>query len=199
MVAAFSASASTVGFDTDVNAAALAESLWGAGQGASVCVYVTVGTGIGGGAVVGGAPVHGSRHPEMGHILVRRHPDDREFAGTCPFHGDCLEGLAGGPAIKARWGLSLSELPQDHPGHEIEADYLAQLAVTIQLVLSPQIILFGGGVMATPGLLARVQRRTTALAAGYVEPVLAPPGLGDDAGLLGALALALAACETVAP
>ncbi len=182
-----------VGFDTDVNGAALAESLWGAAKGDPVCVYITVGTGIGGGLVVHGRPVHGSRHPEMGHMLVRRLADDLDFAGTCPFHGDCLEGLASGPAIMARWGCPLSQLPTDHPGHEIIAGYLGQLAVTVQAMLSPPRILVGGGVMATPGLLSRTQAKATELAGGYFDPVLQSPGLGDDAGLLGALALAQAA------
>jgi fructokinase len=182
-----------VGFDTDVNGAILAEHLWGAAQGADVAVYVTVGTGIGGGAIVAGRPVHGLRHPEMGHMLPRRHPDDRDFAGICPFHGDCLEGLASGPAILARWGMSLSELPPGHPGPEIIADYLAQLVVAQQAIVSPQRIVFGGGVLATPGLLDRVRARAEALAAGYfgnAGGLIVAPGLGERAGLLGALALA---------
>ena len=117
-----------IGFDTDVNGAALAEYQNGAGTGASSLAYITVGTGIGGGLVLDGKAVHGAAHPEMGHIFPRRHVDDREFEGICPHHGDCLEGLASGPAIKARWGASLSELPADHIAHEIIADYLAQLA-----------------------------------------------------------------------
>ncbi|MEY2926319.1 MAG: hypothetical protein RL367_796, partial [Pseudomonadota bacterium] len=115
-----------VGFDTDVNGAALAEARWGAAQGQRVSVYVTVGTGIGGGAIVDGKPLCGLSHPEMGHIRPARHPADAGFAGVCPFHGDCLEGLASGPAIIARWGASLSNLPADHPGHAIIAWYLAQ-------------------------------------------------------------------------
>jgi len=118
-----------IGFDTDVNGAAIAEARWGAGQGADSLVYITVGTGIGGGGVVGGRPIHGARHPEMGHVRVSRHPDDLVFPGICPFHGDCAEGLANGPAIIARWGASLSELPGDHPAHAIVAYYLAQMAV----------------------------------------------------------------------
>ncbi len=111
-----------VAIDTDVNGAALAEWLWGAGQGTNASLYLTVGTGIGGGAVVGGRLIHGVGHPEMGHIRMPRHPDDGDFAGICPFHGDCLEGLASGPAIKARWGASLSELPSGHrrtPDHRL--------------------------------------------------------------------------------
>lgn len=187
-----------VGFDTDVNGAILAEHRWGAAQGADVAVYVTVGTGIGGGAIVAGRPVHGLRHPEMGHMLPRRHPDDRDFAGICPFHGDCLEGLASGPAILARWGASLSELPAGHPGATIIADYLAQLVVAQQAIMSPQRIVFGGGVLATPGLLDRVRVRARALAGGYFgddSALIVGPGLGDRAGLLGALALAQRASQ----
>lgn len=184
-----------VGFDTDVNGAILAESLWGAAIGADIAVYVTVGTGIGGGALVEERPVHGSRHPEMGHILPRRHPDDRDFAGTCPFHGDCLEGLASGPAIAARWGTSLSELAPDHPAHDIIAYYLAQLVVAQQALLSPRRIVLGGGVLGTPGLLDRIRRDSARLAGGYFgteayATLIVAPGLGDRAGLLGALALA---------
>ena len=185
-----------VGFDTDVNGAALAEARWGGAQGDDVAVYVTVGTGIGGGAVVNGVPLHGSRHPEMGHILPRRHPDDLDFAGVCPFHRDCFEGLASGPAIIKRWGASLSELGANHPGHEIIGWYLGQLAVAIQTVISPRRIIFGGGVMVTPGLLNRVQASAIALGRDYVTMIIASPALGDQAGLLGGLALADAAYRT---
>lgn len=184
-----------VELDTDVNAAILAESLWGAAVGCDIAVYVTIGTGIGGGALITGVPVHGSRHPEMGHMLPRRHPDDLAFAGSCPFHGDCLEGLASGPAIIARWGASLSTLDPDHPAHEIIAYYLAQLIVAQQAVLSPQRIVVGGGVLGTFGLLDRVRRQAAKLAKGYFgtadySSLITAPALGDSAGLLGALALA---------
>ena len=183
-----------VGFDTDVNGPALAESRWGAGQGQPACVYVTIGTGIGGGAIIGGKPLHGLSHPEMGHIRPPRHADDTAFAGICPFHGDCLEGLASGPAIKARWGASLSELPADHPAHGIVAYYLAQLAVTLQSIMEPGRIILGGGVMATPGLIERTRVFAGQLGKGYFcgnpDDIIVAPGLGDNAGLLGALALA---------
>ncbi|MEK6637606.1 MAG: ROK family protein [Pseudomonadota bacterium] len=185
-----------VGFDTDVNGAALAESRWGAAQGDDVAVYFTVGTGIGGGAIINGAPIHGAQHPEMGHILPRRHPDDLDFPGVCPFHGDCFEGLVSGPAIKARWGASLSELPADHPAHKIVAWYLGQLAMSVQAVLSPRRIIFGGGVMATPGLLEAMRSEALRLAKDYVTIIIEPPALGDQAGLLGGLALAQAAFTT---
>jgi fructokinase len=183
-----------VGFDTDVNGAALAEARWGAGQEQAVSVYITIGTGIGGGAIVGGKPLHGLSHPEMGHIRPQRHPDDVGFAGTCPFHGDCLEGLASGPAIKKRWGMSLSELPGDHPAHEIIAFYIAQLVTTLQSIMEPGRVILGGGVMATPRLLERVRIQTTPLGGGYfrgnAEEIIVQPALGDKAGLLGGLALA---------
>ena len=183
-----------VGFDTDVNGAALAEARWGAGQGQKVSVYVTVGTGIGGGAIIDGKPLQGLTHPEMGHIRPQRHPDDPEFAGICPFHGDCLEGLASGPAIKKRWGLSLSELSADHPAHNIIAWYLAQLVVTLQSVMEPGRIMLGGGVMATPRLIDRIRDSAAMLGKGYFKgnaaDIVVPPALGDRAGLLGGLALA---------
>lgn len=183
-----------VGFDTDVNGAALAESRWGAGQGQAVSVYVTIGTGIGGGAIVQGKPLLGLSHPEMGHIRPQRHPDDVDFGGICPFHGDCLEGLASGPAIKARWGESLSELPANHPGHGIVAHYIAQLVVTLQSIMEPGRVILGGGVMATPGLLGHVRQTAALLGQGYFRgkaaEIIVPPALGDKSGLLGGLALA---------
>lgn len=184
-----------VAIDTDVNGCVLAEWAWGAARGTPSSLYLTVGTGIGGGAVVGGRLVHGASHPEMGHIRMPRHPADTGFAGHCPFHGDCLEGLASGPSIKARWGASLSELPADHAGHDIIAWYLAQAAATFQAILEPARIILGGGVMATPGLLDRVRDQGRAAFGGYFagDPagVIVAPALGDDVGLLGALALAL--------
>lgn len=199
LVAPFAqAFACPVGLDTDVGAAILAESLWGAAQGTRVATYVTVGTGIGGGLLVDGRVAHGTRHPEMGHMLPRRHPDDRTFAGTCPFHGDCLEGLASGPAISARWGAGLSDLPTDHPAHGIIAFYLAQLVVAQRALLSPERMVFGGGVMAAPGLLDRVRAEVRRMEAGYFgdqppETLVVSPGLGTEAGLLGALAVAMEA------
>lgn len=183
-----------VGFDTDVNGAALAEYEHGAGEAAASLAYITVGTGIGGGLVFGGRAVHGAAHPEMGHIFPRRHADDREFEGICPHHGDCLEGLASGPAIKARWGASLSELPADHGAHEIIANYLAQLAHSLISMTAVQIIVLGGGVMKTGGLLERVNERASELGVAYFpggsKHKIVSSGLGDNAGLAGALLLA---------
>lgn len=188
-----------VGFDTDVNAAALGEAAWGAGRGLESLVYLTVGTGIGGGALVGGRPIHGLVHPEMGHIRI---PHDRAadpFAGCCPYHGDCLEGLASGPAMNARWGAAAETLPEDHPAWALEAGYLAAALVSIILTLSPQRIILGGGVMGQPGLLARVRRETLRLLGDYVQSpailertseYITAPGLGNRSGMLGALVLA---------
>ena len=186
-----------IGFDTDVNGAALAEHQLGAGLDASSFAYITVGTGIGGGLIIGGKPVHGVAHPEMGHILPRRHGLDLEFIGICHHHRDCLEGLASGPAIKARWGASLSELPADHIAHEIIADYLAQLSHSLFALTAAQVIVMGGGVMKTVGLLDRVNKRAAELGAtyfpGHAKHKIFAPGLGDRAGITGALMLALSA------
>ena len=189
-----------VAFDTDVNAAALAEWRWGAAQGCDPALYLTVGTGIGGGVVVGGRPLHGLLHPEMGHIHVRRHPDDPEsFRGVCPFHGECLEGMASGPALEKRWGVRPDTLPEDHLGWDIEACYLAQALTAYIYSLSPQRVVLGGGVMRKAGLLNKVRGQVRAMLSGYITSALVeeridayivPPALGDQAGVLGAMALA---------
>lgn len=183
-----------VAIDTDVNGAALAESLWGAGRRQRSLVYFTIGTGVGGGAIVDGQIVQGLSHPEMGHIRLPRHPDDMDFAGCCPFHGDCLEGLASGPAIMARWGTSLSHMEAGHVAHDIIAFYIAQAVVTMQAIFAPGRIIFGGGVMGTPGLIDCVRQKAVTLGGDYFRgdplEIVTLPGLGDQAGLLGALALA---------
>lgn len=181
-----------IAFDTDVNAAALGEQRWGAGRGLRSFCYVTVGTGIGGGAIVNGELLHGLSHPELGHLRV---PHDREadpFAGSCPYHGDCLEGLASGTALEARWGSPPSEL-DGNGAWELEARYLALGFVAVVAVLSPERIIVGGGVGRRPGLLALVSRQMAALMNGYfgLEPdFLTAPGLGSRAGVLGAIVLA---------
>lgn len=184
-----------IAVDTDVNGAALAEALWGAGQGQRASLYFTVGTGIGGGAVIDGELLRGLTHPEMGHVRVARHPDDRDYAGRCPFHGDCLEGLASGPAILDRWGASLSDLPSGHPGPDIIAWYLGQLVANLQAIFEPGRIIFGGGVTATPGLIDRIRDHAAVAHGGYFlgdpRAIVSAPALGDRAGLMGALALAL--------
>lgn len=192
-----------VGLDTDVNAAALAEARFGAGRGRGDLAYVTVGTGIGVGLVANGQPIHGRGHPEVGHILVRRHAAHGDFAGVCPYHGDCLEGLASGTAIRGAWGRGLDELPRDHPAWTVEADYLAQLCMTLILTVSPATIVLGGGVMAQPALFPAIRARAAALLAGYVseadEAALAsrivPPGCDEAPGLIGAYLLAASAAR----
>lgn len=187
-----------VGFDTDVNAAALAEYA-ASGNVAGSLAYLTIGTGIGGGLVLDGKPVHGIAHPELGHIYPRRHPQDMDFAGICPSHGDCLEGLASGPAIIARWGMSLSELPADHPGQAIIADYIAQACHMLFASVAVEEVVIGGGVANTPGLVERVADRTRELDAGYLpggtRHRVIRPRLGGDAGIIGALMLAEAAAK----
>jgi len=188
-----------VQFDTDVNAAALGEGRWGAAQGLDHFIYLTVGTGIGGGGLVGGAMLHGLVHPEMGHVRI---PHDRTadpYEGHCPFHGDCLEGLACGPAMNARWGRPAEELPDDHPAWALEARYLALALNDFVCTLSPRRIILGGGVMERLSLFPRIHRELQSLLNGYVQApqittyidrYVVPPAFGPRAGLIGALALA---------
>jgi fructokinase len=186
------------GFDTDVAGAALAEGRWGASIGCSVHVYLTIGTGIGGGVVIDGKPLHGLLHPEIGHIRIRR-PASDAFPGICPFHGDCLEGLASGPAIAARAGLPAEALPDTDPVWENVADDLAELMAMLILTLSPQRIVIGGGVaQGHPALLPRIHVATARRLGGYLagldahalSVIIVLPILGDKAGILGAIALA---------
>jgi len=177
-------------FDTDVNAAALGEFRWGAAQGLDVCCYVTVGTGIGGGVLVGGAPLHGLQHPQVGHLRIPHDREEDPFPGVCPFHGDCWEGLASGPALEARSGRP-AEVLEDDSVWALEARYLALGLLAVSAVVSPQRIVLGGGVMGRAGLLGLVQRQLDQLVGGYVAvPELVPPALGARAGVIGALALA---------
>lgn len=193
-----------IAIDTDVNAAALAEARLGAGAGVGSLAYVTVGTGIGGGAVVAERTIKGLLHPEMGHIRVARDPRDAEFAGICPFHGDCLEGLASGPAVVARWGAHARNLPEEHPGREILGGYLGQLAATIALMLSCERIVFGGGVVSGGRLLPCIRRSARHWLGGYLpietreggfDHYITSPGLGDFAGAAGAFLLAIDAAR----
>jgi fructokinase len=185
-----------IGFDTDVNGAALGEARCGAGQGLENLVYITVGTGIGGGALVGGQLVHGLLHPEMGHTVVRRAPGELEsFDGVCPFHRNCLEGMASGPAMQARWNTRADQLPSSHEAWRIEADYLAQACINLACILSPQAIVLGGGVMEQRQLFPMIQARAAQITNGYLPlPAIVPPGC-EYPGLSGALALALGAAE----
>lgn len=183
-----------VGLDTDVNGAALAEFSLGAGRGTAGMAYVTVGTGIGGGLMINGEIVHGAGHPEMGHFHPRRDAADHDFAGHCPYHGDCLEGLASGPAILARWGADLSHLPPEHEAHDLVTGYLAQLCHTLFACTAVERVVLGGGVMKTPGLVDAVAARVRLvdndyLPGGAVQSVVAP-GLGEASGITGALLLA---------
>jgi fructokinase len=193
-----------VGFDTDVNGAALAEGLWGAARGLSDYAYVTVGTGIGVGSIVRGRSVYGMNHTELGHIRVVRKPGDT-FPGVCSFHGDCIEGLASGPAIEARAGKPAGELRPDDPAWEFVAHGLAQMLHIMVLTTAPQRIFLGGGVMAGQShLFGRIQQELQRSLNHYVEAAelqqdiaqfIVPPGLGTMAGPLGALALAAEADE----
>jgi len=186
-----------VALDTDVNGAGLAEARLGAGRGLDVVVYITVGTGLGGGLIVDGKPVQGLTHPEMGHLRVRRHPDDLDFKGVCPFHGDCLEGLISGPAAQARLGYPLNDAPLDHPVWSMIAYYLGEFCASLCLIASPQQIILGGGVMSNLAIFPAIRAACASALNGYVqsdaigsETFITPPGLGDRAGALGALLLA---------
>jgi len=190
-----------VAFETDVAGAAIGEGLYGAARGLTDFAYITVGTGIGGGLVAGGRLLHGLVHPEIGHLPVRRRDASDSFEGSCPYHGACLEGLASGPAIAARWGRPPAELERDHPAWAFEADYLAELCATLTLTLSPQRILLGGGIMRQGHLFPALRARTRHLLGGYIaharlqgdlSSYILPPGLGERAGIAGALAMARA-------
>lgn len=193
-----------IAVDTDVNGAALGEWLKGAGQGCTTLAYTTVGTGIGTGVVHKGKPLMGFSHYESGHIQPPRDAAVDPFAGVCPFHGDCLEGLAAGPAIAARWGQSLSELGSPSEKVELIAGYIAHLAASLVLLHMPDRLIFGGGVMKAPGLLQAVRRQTERKLAGYVrapqldpglEQYIVAPGLGDHAGITGAIELGRIAAD----
>jgi fructokinase len=188
-----------IGFDTDVNGAALGEWTWGAAQGLDTFIYLTVGTGIGGGVMANGKLLHGLIHPEMGHIPL---PHDRErdpYEGWCPFHKDCFEGLASGPALEKRWGQKAETLPPDHPAWELEAHYIALALQSYIATLSPQRIIIGGGVGGREDLLPLGSQECAGIFErlypvngdhGKIEEYIVPPGLGNRSGMLGAIALA---------
>ncbi|MBG9472161.1 MULTISPECIES: ROK family protein [Priestia] len=193
-----------IGFSTDVNAAALGEVTFGAAKGLDSCLYITVGTGIGAGAVLGGELLQGLSHPEMGHVIVRRHSNDT-YPGKCPYHRDCLEGLAAGPAIEERWEKTGSELVNRPEVWELESHYLAQALVHYILILSPKKIILGGGVMKQKQLFPLIYRDVKKLLNKYIEipqlsdeieKYIVPVGLGDLAGITGALLLGRKAYET---
>jgi fructokinase len=188
-----------VGFDSDVNGAALGEHRWGAAQGLDTFVYLTVGTGLGGGAMVNGKLVHGLMHPEMGHMRIPHDLRTDPYPGWCTYHGDCFEGLTCGPAIEARWNTSARNLPPDHPAWTLEAHYLALGIVNILTVLAPQRVIMGGGVMDQTHLFPLIRREVVTVLNGYIQrpqlgpeldAFIVPPGLGNRAGVLGAIALA---------
>lgn len=185
-----------VAIDTDVNAAALAEYRWGASQNANVAIYVTIGTGVGGGLVVDGQPVHGLVHPEIGHMLI---PAPEGIEGVCPFHGNCIEGLASGTAMGKIWGQPAETLPDDHRAWDVQAQVLASMCHNLMVGYSPQSIVLGGGVMNKPGLLDKVIGYTDKSLNGYVtfpaqtslSDIITLPGLDQRSGLFGALALVM--------
>ena len=187
-----------VGIESDVNGAALAEAAWDIDRPINHLAYVTVGTGVGVGTVHNGSISNGISHPEIGHIRIPRHAEDVSFAGVCPFHGDCLEGLASGPAIFERWQTTLSDLNPHHVAHVIEAFYLGQLAANIALHHRPEVIIFGGGVSQTSGLIPRIRKECRSALGGYLPDLdssealallIQPPRLGTDSGIRGAYML----------
>jgi len=188
-----------IGFDTDVNGAAMGEWKWGAAQGLDTFIYLTVGTGIGGGAMVNRQLLHGLIHPEMGHIMLPHDKERDPYEGWCPFHKDCFEGLASGPAMEKRWGQKAETLPSDHPAWELEAHYIALALASFVMTFSPQRIIIGGGVGSRDDLLPVIRRNVQAILNGYVQSpavmknideYIVLPALGGRAGMLGAIALA---------
>lgn len=191
-----------VAFDTDVNAAALGEHVWGAAQDVDTFIYITIGTGLGGGVMVNGQLLHGMLHPELGHIRIFPAELSNEFEGVCPYHKHCFEGLAAGPGMKARWGQPAETLPVDHEAWNEEAAYIAEGLASFVVTLSPQRIILGGGVMHQMQLFPMIREKLVKVLNGYVvhpnlmtdiDSYIVPPGLGDNAGLLGSVALAMQA------
>ncbi len=192
-----------IGFDTDVNAAVLAEATWGSLQGLSSGIYITVGTGIGTGIYLNGQLLHGMLHPEAGHILLSRHPED-SFEGVCPYHPNCMEGLASGPSIEKRYHKKAEELTEASPAWELEAYYLAQGIVNYILTLSPHRIVLGGGIMNQQQLFPLIRAQVRSLLNGYIrtpeledlEHYIVPSSLGGKQGIMGCLKLAVMELET---
>ena len=189
-----------IGFDTDVNGAALGEGRWGAGIGFDTFAYWTIGTGIGAGFVSRGKIMHGLIHPEAGHMSVPQDKTQDPFPGVCPYHGNCLEGLASGPAMKERWHIeSAMYLPNEHPAWDLEAEYLGHAMANCILNISPQRIIIGGGVMQRQELFVKVRANTQRLLNGFIkhrsitediDKYIVPPALGGEAGVRGALTIA---------
>jgi fructokinase len=194
-----------ISFDTDVNGAALAEGRWGAAQGCNPVLYMTIGTGVGGGVLVNGSLLHGLLHPEMGHISIPHDLARDPFPGTCPFHGDCFEGLACGLALEKRWGARAETFGPDHPAWDLEAHYIALALASFICTLSPQKIVLGGGVAQQAHMLPLIRQKVQAQLNGYVQSpqvltgiddYIVAPGLGGRAGVLGAIALAEQALDS---
>lgn len=188
-----------VGFDTDVNAAALGEATWGCTRDVENSIYITVGTGVGVGVIIGGRPYHGMLHPEGGHILLARHPDDPMVGSGCPFHENCLEGLAAGPSLEKRWGIKGAELTGRKEVWQLEAYYIGQALADYILILSPERIVLGGGVTHQEGLLALIRQETAKQLAGYIrtaaidhlDSYIVGVSLNDNQGVMGAVKLAM--------
>jgi len=188
-----------IAFDTDVNVAAIGEGKWGAAQDLDDFLYFTIGTGIGGGAIINKKPLHGLIHPEMGHILLNQDTSMDTYSGKCPYHRNCFEGLACGPSIKDRWGTSAENLDDNHPAWILETDYIAQAMSNFVCSFSPKKIILGGGVMQKKLLYPMIHKKTQQYLNGYVQSemiskrmdeYIVPPGLGNQSGMLGAIALA---------
>jgi fructokinase len=186
-------------FDTDANAAAIGEATWGSAMGLRNFVYVTVGTGIGGGIMIDGKILHGLLHPEIGHMRLPHDWKDDPFPGSCPYHGDCLEGLAAGPALAARWGTPAASLPPDHQAWKLEAHYLGLALVNVIFTISPQRIILGGGIIHREAFLQDIRKNVMELMNGYLDikelkedagEYITSPKLEQHAGVLGAIALA---------
>ena len=188
-----------VGFDTDVNAAALGEATWGCTKDVENSIYITVGTGVGVGVIINGKPYHGMIHPEGGHILLGRHPDDPMVGSGCPFHENCLEGLAAGPSLEKRWGVKGAELTGRKEVWQLEAYYIGQALADYILILSPERIVLGGGVTHQEGLLALIRQETAKQLAGYIrtaatqnlDSYIVGVSLNDNQGVMGAVKLAM--------
>ncbi len=186
-----------VGFDTDVNGSVLGEVTFGQAKGKKCVIYLTIGTGVGGGIYIDGKLLHGMLHPEAGHVLIRKKSDDA-YEGKCPYHKTCLEGLAAGPAIEARWGQKAVELKDRPEVWDLEADYIAQALVGYILTLSPEMIILGGGVMHQEQLFPLIREKVTRMLGGYIqteeladmEHYIVPASLHDDQGIMGCLELA---------
>ena len=186
-------------FDTDTNGAVIGEHKWGAGQGLNDLFYITIGTGIGGGVLSSGKTIHGLLHPEIGHMLLPHDRTKDPYEGFCPFHKDCLEGLASGPSMNARWGTRAENLPADHPAWDLEAEYIALALHNVVLSYAPQRLILGGGVMQQELLFPKIRKRLLESLAGYIQSpyiledinnYVVPPLLGQKAGVLGAIAMA---------